>query len=79
MTDTASVGGRDDVSSGKGAADENFPVGSLLLSKALRPHVHAYYDYARVIDDIADSETLSADEKIARLDAMEEVLSLIHI
>lgn len=74
MTDTASVWGRDDVSSGKGASDENFPVGSLLLSKALRPHVHAYYDYARVIDDIADCESLSADEKIGRLNAMEEVL-----
>ncbi|MCX2561765.1 squalene synthase HpnC [Acetobacter farinalis] len=74
MTDPASVWGRADVSSGKGASDENFPVGSLLLSKALRPHVHAYYDYARVIDDIADCETLGADEKIARLDAMEDVL-----
>lgn len=74
MTDPASVWGRADVSSGKGASDENFPVGSLLLSKALRPHVHAYYDYARVIDDIADCETLGADEKITRLDAMEDVL-----
>lgn len=74
MTNTTSVWGTVDVSSGKGASDENFPVGSLLISKKLRPHVHAYYDYARVIDDIADSETLAPDDKITRLNAMEEVL-----
>ena len=74
MTDDTGVWGTADVSSGKGASDENFPVGSLLLSKALRPHVHAYYAYARVIDDIADSETLTPDKKVARLDAMEQVL-----
>ena len=44
--------GSEDVSSGKGAGDENFPVGSLLISRDQRPHVHAYYDFARVIDDI---------------------------
>lgn len=75
MTETSSsVWGKADVSSGKGASDENFPVGSFLLSKALRPHVHAYYAYARVIDDIADCETLSPEDKITRLNAMEDVL-----
>lgn len=74
MTETSSVWGTADVSSGKGASDENFPVGSLLISKALRPHVHAYYAYARVIDDIADCETLTPEEKLARLNAMEDVL-----
>ncbi|RME65496.1 MAG: squalene synthase HpnC, partial [Alphaproteobacteria bacterium] len=29
--------------SGKGAADENFPVGSRLIAPALRPHVMAFY------------------------------------
>lgn len=66
--------GEVDVSSGKAAKDENFPVGSLLISRQLRPHVQAYYDFARVIDDIADSETLSSEEKINRLNAMEAVL-----
>ncbi|NVN13791.1 squalene/phytoene synthase family protein, partial [Nguyenibacter vanlangensis] len=70
----ASVWGTEDVSSGKGAGDENFPVGSLLISRRLRPHVHAYYDFARVIDDIVDTDRLSAEAKIARLDAMEDVV-----
>lgn len=74
MTDDTRIWGQADVSSGKGASDENFPVGSLLLSRKLRPHVHAYYDYARVIDDIADCESLPPQDKITRLDAMEEVL-----
>jgi len=60
--------------SGKDRGDENFPVGSLLISRALRPHVHAFYAFARNADDIADSATLPADEKIARLDTMEAVL-----
>jgi squalene synthase HpnC len=63
-----------EVASGKGRADENFPVGSLLISAALRPHVHAYYGFARAIDDIADNNLLSPEAKIARLDAMEAVL-----
>jgi squalene synthase HpnC len=60
--------------SGKDRSDENFPVGSLLLSRELRPHVHAFYSFARNADDIADSGTLPAEEKIARLDVMEAVL-----
>ncbi|HYB10426.1 MAG TPA: squalene/phytoene synthase family protein, partial [Alphaproteobacteria bacterium] len=54
--------------SGKGAEDENFPVGSLLLPKALRPHVALFYDFARAIDDIADNPSLKPAEKTARLD-----------
>jgi squalene synthase HpnC len=60
--------------SGKGRTDENFPVGSRLIRPALRPHVHAFYDFARNADDIADSPTLSADEKLERLDTMGTVL-----
>ncbi len=51
--------------SGKGAGDENFPVGSRLIRPALRPHVHAFYDFARNADDIADSATLAPDDKLA--------------
>jgi squalene synthase HpnC len=61
--------------SGKGKGDENFPVGSRLIRPALRPHVHAFYDFARQADDIADSATLSAEEKIGRLDVMGAVLA----
>jgi hydroxysqualene synthase len=60
--------------SGKDRQDENFPVGSWLIHRELRPHVHAFYGFARNADDIADSPALSADEKVARLDIMEHVL-----
>lgn len=60
--------------SGKGASDENFPVGSFLIERRLRPHVAAYYAFARAIDDIADNSALAAGEKIARLKAFDAVL-----
>ena len=63
-----------EVWSGKDRADENFPVGSILIRPDLRAHVHAYYRFARVADDIGDSETLGAEDKIARLNVMEDVL-----
>ncbi len=60
--------------SGKGAADENFPVGSFLLPKALRPHVAAFYAFARAIDDIADNPMLPDSEKATRLWAFDAAL-----
>jgi squalene synthase HpnC len=54
--------------SGKKAGDENFPVGSFLLPKELRPHVARYYAFARAIDDIADNQDLQAIEKTERLE-----------
>ncbi len=63
-----------EVWSGKDRGDENFPVGSIVIRKALRPHIHAYYAFARNADDIADSTTLSPQDKVARLDVMEDVL-----
>ncbi len=60
--------------SGKSRGDENFPVGSALISARLRPHVHAYYAFARNADDIADSPELAPGDKIWRLDVMEAVL-----
>ncbi|HEY2620006.1 MAG TPA: squalene/phytoene synthase family protein [Acetobacteraceae bacterium] len=70
MSNTATV----EAWSGKDRGDENFPVGSLLIRRDLRAHVHAFYAFARNADDIADSPSLTADEKIGRLDAMEDVL-----
>jgi len=61
--------------SGKGAGDENFPVGSFLLPKALRPRVAIFYAYARAIDDIADNPDLAAADKIARLDGFDRALT----
>jgi phytoene/squalene synthetase len=53
------------------AGSENFPVASLLLPRAARPKVLAFYRFVRTADDIADSPALSADEKLRRLDALE--------
>lgn len=61
--------------SGKNVAYENFPVGSWLLPANLRPHIITYYEFARAIDDIADSTLLSADEKIRRLEGYARSLS----
>jgi hydroxysqualene synthase len=60
--------------SGKGAGDENFPVGSFLIARPLRPHVAAYYAFARAIDDITDNPELTPAEKLERLDAMDRAL-----
>jgi hydroxysqualene synthase len=60
--------------SGKDRGDENFPVGSLLIAPRLRPHVHAFYAFARNADDIADHAALTPEDKVARLDVMEDVL-----
>jgi len=60
--------------SGKGAADENFPVGSWLLPARLRPHVAIFYRYARAIDDIADNPALAPEDKISRLSRFESAL-----
>lgn len=60
--------------SGKDKGDENFPVASLLIAANLRPHIHAYYNYARNADDISDNTELPAADKLDRLMAMEEVV-----
>jgi squalene synthase HpnC len=52
----------------KEAGDENFPVGSWLLQRALRPHVALFYAFARAIDDIADNPALAPADKVRRLD-----------
>jgi len=68
MTASVPVSGPLETPSGKGAGTENFPVGSWLIPKALRPHVATYYRFARAIDDIADNPALAPEEKIARLE-----------
>ncbi|HJU19777.1 MAG TPA: squalene synthase HpnC [Stellaceae bacterium] len=60
--------------SGKGRGGENFPVGSWLIRRDLRPHVHAFYHFARNADDIADNPGLSPDDKVRRLDRMAAIL-----
>lgn len=63
------------VDSGKSAADENFPVGSVLIAPHLRPAIACFYRFARTADDIADSGSLTPSEKIERLDAMGRALT----
>jgi len=58
----------------KTAEQENFPVGSFLIPAKLRPHVFAYYNFARCADDIADSPLLTKDDKLERLNRLENVL-----
>jgi squalene synthase HpnC len=64
--------------SGKERHAENFPVGSFLIRRDLRPHVHAFYRFARNADDIADNPALTPDEKIRRLDRMAAILDGAH-
>ncbi len=72
--ETPVIDGAAETPSGKGAGDENFPVGSFLLPKRLRPHVATYYAFARAIDDIADNPDLSPEQKVARLRAFDAAL-----
>ena len=60
--------------SGKGRGDENFPVGSWLIRRDLRAHVHAFYRFARAADDVADHPTLAPEVKFELMDGLEATL-----
>jgi phytoene synthase len=47
---------------------ENFPVASVLLPAAMRPHIAAIYAFARRADDFADEPGPDADERLRLLD-----------
>src|SRR4029450_541975 len=47
---------------------ENFPVASLLVPRAQRPHIAAVYAFARAADDFADEGDRSNDERHRLLD-----------
>jgi squalene synthase HpnC len=61
--------------SGKGHKDENFPVASHLISPRHCGPILAFYYFVRAADDVADHATLSADEKLRMLDALEAALT----
>jgi squalene synthase HpnC len=50
------------------AAGENFPVGSILFPRALRPHIRALYCYARLVDELGDAYD---GDRLAALDELE--------
>jgi len=50
------------------AAGENFPVGSVLFPRPLRPHIRALYCYARFVDEVGDSFD---GDRLAALDGLE--------
>jgi squalene synthase HpnC len=64
-----------DLASGKGAADENFPVASHLLAPQHRAVIMAFYRVARLADDVADHASASPQEKLARLADIEATLT----
>jgi squalene synthase HpnC len=55
------------------AAGENFPVGSVLFPRALRPHVRALYCYARLVDELGDAYD---GDRLAALDELEAQVEL---
>jgi squalene synthase HpnC len=63
-----------DVASGKTHSDENFPVASHLIAARHRPAIMAFYNFVRAADDVADHASLTPDQKISLLDALEASL-----
>lgn len=53
---------------------ENFPVASILLPAAMRPHIAAIYAFARTADDYADEPGRTSSERLALLDDWERQL-----
>ena len=54
---------------------ENFPVGSLLVPRALRPAVVAIYGFARYADDVADEGDAGAQQRLAELGRLRRELA----
>jgi hydroxysqualene synthase len=63
--------GVNDLASGKGHRDENFPVASVLIHPRHRPIILAFYRFARAADDVADHPTAEAEERLKLLDSMQ--------
>lgn len=59
--------------SGKNENTENFPVTKLVGAK-YKPHVAAYYIFARAADDISDDPLIAAEDKCERLDKFDAAL-----
>ncbi|CUA82361.1 MULTISPECIES: squalene synthase HpnC [Gulbenkiania] len=58
---------------------ENFPVGSVLLPRAIRRAVHAIYRFARTADDLADEGDLAPQARLDALAALEAELDILRV
>jgi squalene synthase HpnC len=58
------------------AAGENFPVGSILFPRTLRPHVRALYCYARLVDELGDAYD---GDRLAALDELEQEVDALFM
>lgn len=54
---------------------ENFPVGSMILPRSKRPHLHAVYAFARTGDDFADEPGRTPAERIDLLNHWDQQLT----
>lgn len=63
-----------DIHPSKTHRDENFPVASVLIHPRHRQTILAFYRFARAADDVADHASLPEQEKLARLDRLEDTL-----
>jgi squalene synthase HpnC len=57
---------------------ENFPVGSRLIPREIRPHFFSIYAYSRAADDIADEGGLASEERVELLDDWERQLKGVY-
>ncbi len=64
-----------DLQSGKGHRDENFPVASVPSAPRYRPAILAFYRFARAADDIADHPTAPPEEKLRLLEEFRSSLA----
>jgi squalene synthase HpnC len=60
----------EDLASGKGSTDENFPVASHLIAPKFRPPVMAFYRFARAADDVSDNALAEPGTKLELLEAL---------
>lgn len=63
-----------DIQPSKTHRGENFPVASILIHPRHREIILAFYRFARAADDVADYPSLPENEKLARLDRLEDTL-----
>ncbi|HEY4030043.1 MAG TPA: squalene synthase HpnC [Caulobacteraceae bacterium] len=60
----------EDLASGKGSTDENFPVASHLIAPKFRPPVMAFYHFARAADDVSDNALAEPETKLDLLETL---------